>query len=173
MNDDRCDRWARTLTAPARHAAGEALLSSRLDALARMLSAAASRRRVLGGMLAALLAPWLPADRAAAGQEERCWGSDCPCPCPDPPCFLRAWGGGDFVVPGGVATATDGTVYVAEYPNRILRFDAAGTLLKAWGSEGSGKGQFINPSGAAVTPDGTVYVADAGNDRIQAFCVTP
>jgi DNA-binding beta-propeller fold protein YncE len=68
-----------------------------------------------------------------------------------------------------VAAAPDGTLYIAEYPHRILHYDAAGTFLGAWGSEGTGAGQFLTPYGVAVAPDGTVYVADFYNNRIQAF----
>src|SRR5688572_28509325 len=169
MDAERFDRWSRSLAAARGRTLLGALPSLDVSPLARVLGTAASRRSVLGGLLAALLAPRIPFAEAVARQETTCQGSDCPCPCADPPCFLRAWGGGDFVVPNGVAAAPDGTVYVSESLNRILSFDAAGTFLGAWGSEGSGEGQFSSPAGVAVAPDGTVYVADTGNHRIQVF----
>jgi tripartite motif-containing protein 71 len=77
---------------------------------------------------------------------------------------------GQFNNPSGVAVAPDGTVYVADSDNhRIQRFSAAGELLGAWGSPGTGDGQFSSPRSVAVAPDGTVYVADTGNHRIQRF----
>jgi tripartite motif-containing protein 71 len=95
--------------------------------------------------------------------------------------FLGAWGSryrGDTIwgSTSSVATAPDGTVYVAaqydlydHYNHRIQRFSASGTFLGAWGARGSGDGQFARTSDVAVAPDGTVYVADSGNHRIQRF----
>lgn len=54
--------------------------------------------------------------------------------------------------------------------DRILEFNNNGTLIRAWGSSGSGPGQFNNPIG--ITLDytrGYVYVTDTGNDRVQKF----
>ena len=141
-----------------------------LDAVERLLAAGTSRRNVLKALLAAGLAPALAGvGGAAARAEEPCTGADCGCDCGDFACFLRSWGAPVFGLPNGVGAAADGTVYVAESPNRILHFDAEGTRLGAWGSEGSGPGEFISPTGVAVGPDGLVYVADAGNHRIQVF----
>src|SRR5687767_8390071 len=99
-------------------ACGEPTKPPRLEALAQALGAAASRRRVLGAALAALLTPRLPAAGAAATQEEPCPDVTCSCPCPDPPCFfpasLQERGGGQFSSPLGVAVAPDGTVYAAD-----------------------------------------------------------
>ena len=49
---------------------------------------------------------------------------------------------------------------------------ANGTLLNAWGSQGSDQGEFVYPTGVAVARDGTVFVADRFNDRIQRFTAT-
>ena len=71
---------------------------------------------------------------------------------------------------GGVAVASDGTVYVAETPNRRVQgFSTAGEPSGQWGTEGFGDGQFQNPIGVAVGPDGDVYVVDDVLDRIQRF----
>ena len=43
------------------------------------------------------------------------------------------------------------------------------TLVKTWGSTGSGEGQFHSPAGLATDSKGNLYVADTGNDRIQKF----
>jgi hypothetical protein len=143
--------------------------------LTRTLGTSASRRQVLGALLAATFVPQLVAAHGAAMQ-------DATCSCQELPCFLRTWGGqgsapGQVDEPGDVAVAPEGTVYVTDTGNnRIQYFDAAGTYLGQWGSEsgsiGSAEGEFWHPRGIAVAPDGlTIYVADTNNYRIQAFHV--
>ena len=103
--------------------------------------------------------------------------------------FLTAWGSGDRCDnPGAVATDGSENVYVADHEDNLTdecngplppppgvrrphieKFDASGTLLTAWGSEGSGDGQFIGPDAVATDGSGNVYVADVGNHRIQKF----
>src|SRR5207247_3736753 len=71
---------------------------------------------------------------------------------------------------GQSATDASGNVYVVDAVNhRIVKFDANGTFLTAWGSKGSGYGQFDEAFGVATDRSGHVYVADAGNERIQKF----
>ena len=73
--------------------------------------------------------------------------------------------------PAGLVLDTKGNVYVVELgKDRILQFNSNGTLIRTWGSSGSGPGQFNNPIG--ITLDytrGYVYVTDTGNDRVQKF----
>lgn len=96
---------------------------------------------------------------------------------------------GQLQTPRGVAAGPDGLVYVADTGNnRVQVFDAAGNLVRGWGSlcnledpaascvdpDGSGPqplgaGQFKEPWGIEVAADGTVYVADTWNHRIQRF----
>lgn len=80
---------------------------------------------------------------------------------------------------GGVAVASDGSVFAATGANRIDRFAPGGVVLRSFGQTGSEVGQFAfgsgggNDAGAggglAIGPDGMLYVADSGNDRVQRF----
>jgi sugar lactone lactonase YvrE len=75
-------------------------------------------------------------------------------------------------------------VYVADSKaHRIVKFDAQGKLLTAWGSAGSGPGQFNgqtqapqhfpnSPYGVAVDGAGNVYVSDTWNHRVEKFSAT-
>jgi hypothetical protein len=119
MDTDRFNRWSRSLALRTRRTPLRTQLSPSLETIAKALSVGASRRSVLGALVAALLAPWLPIARAAAGQEETCRGSDCSCDCPDPICFLRSWGAAEFGFPNGVGVARDGTMNLAAMTRRI------------------------------------------------------
>jgi DNA-binding beta-propeller fold protein YncE len=73
--------------------------------------------------------------------------------------------------PAGVVLDLKGNAYIVETgKDRILQFSSNGTLIRTWGSSGSGPGQFNSPIG--ITLDytrGYVYVTDTGNDRVQKF----
>jgi sugar lactone lactonase YvrE len=80
-----------------------------------------------------------------------------------------------FYRPSGVTVATDGTVYVADQGNNIIRkITAAGVTTTLAGSgfaahnDGIGvAADFDAPSSLAVNADGTVFVADADNNCIR------
>ena len=81
-----------------------------------------------------------------------------------------------FNAPRDIATAPDGSLFVADSRNhRIVHLDPQGLFLNAWGGYGNvldGEvpgGLFNEPWGLAVGPDGLVYVADTWNHRIQVF----
>lgn len=84
-------------------------------------------------------------------------------------------GRAQFSDPFGVATAADGSIYVADadVAQRIRRVAADGTVSTlAGGQRGYADGQgasaqFDTPSGIAVSASGTVYVADTGNNAIR------
>jgi sugar lactone lactonase YvrE len=85
-------------------------------------------------------------------------------------------------LPGGVAVAADGTLYVGDQQNhRVRAISPAGIMstLAGTGTPGfSGDGgpataaQLNLPTGVAVDAGGTVYVADQSNHRVRAISPT-
>ncbi|MBL8142094.1 MAG: hypothetical protein JNM38_13345 [Acidobacteria bacterium] len=84
-----------------------------------------------------------------------------------------------FNYPEAVAVDSNGTVYVADYFNQMIRkITAAGVVTTAAGVnqvgsvDGTGSAaRFAWPTGIAVDNDGVVYVGDSGNNAIRH--VTP
>ena len=83
---------------------------------------------------------------------------------------------GQFQIPRNIATAPDGSLYIADSNNhRIQHLSASGEFLGQWGSfadvsKGAASGGTFNePWGIAVDAEGFVYVADTWNYRIQKF----
>jgi DNA-binding beta-propeller fold protein YncE len=52
---------------------------------------------------------------------------------------------------------------------RVMKFDAHGKFIKAWGKPGSKPGEFNNPHALALDGQGRLYVADRYNNRIEIF----
>ena len=66
--------------------------------------------------------------------------------------------------------AVTGDVLVADTGNqRIVRLDAQGQVISAWGQAGEGPDQFQEPVDLVVEPAGTVLVLDAVNQRLLRF----
>ncbi|MCW3069671.1 MAG: repeat containing protein [Solirubrobacterales bacterium] len=103
--------------------------------------------------------------------------------------LVRLWGDGTFLSEiggpgdlGGAQLSGAGSVAVAAGPdttyvadsahNRVLLYDAAGSLLARFGardgdgSPGSEPGAYSHPAAVAVDGVGYGYVADTGNDRV-------
>lgn len=80
-----------------------------------------------------------------------------------------------FYYPFGVAVAADGSAYVADNSNQLIRKLGLDGSVSTWAGSGSaafadGTGiaaSFQSPYGIAVDADGTVYVADTNNQRIR------
>ncbi len=104
---------------------------------------------------------------------------------PNPYRTVRDWGhppnGAPWAAVTAVEVSPDGSIYVihrcrdnscadrAEPP--ILKFDASGKLLKAWG-----EGMFIFPHGATVDRDGNLWVTDESmkdGKGMQVFKFSP
>ena len=82
--------------------------------------------------------------------------------------------GGDASVelydPLNAVVDKDGNLFVVDSGNhRIKKYDKEGTLLLAWGTNGSLDGMLHYPSDIEVDDSQTVYVSDMGNNRIQKF----
>jgi DNA-binding beta-propeller fold protein YncE/4-amino-4-deoxy-L-arabinose transferase-like glycosyltransferase len=72
--------------------------------------------------------------------------------------------------PRDLAVGSEGETYVVDTGgSRLVKLDAAGKFITAWGSRGTAPGQFVEPSGVAIDGDGNVLVADASNGRVQKF----
>ena len=76
-----------------------------------------------------------------------------------------------FNQPTDLTFGPQGELYVSDgYGNkRIAKFNADGTFVKQWGSEGTAPGQFALPHAIGSDSQGLVYVADRENWRVQIF----
>jgi DNA-binding beta-propeller fold protein YncE len=72
-----------------------------------------------------------------------------------------------------MAFGPDGNVYVTDLAgHRVQVFTIGGSLLRAWGTYGSGNGEFNQPYGIAFDAMGRIYVTDKGNHRVQVFTLS-
>lgn len=87
-----------------------------------------------------------------------------------------AGGNARFNDPAGIAVSSDGTVYLADNRNHVIRVvNAVGvvsTLAGSFGVSGSADGlgvaaRFHFPSGVAIVADGSLIVTDTGNHTIR------
>ena len=95
--------------------------------------------------------------------------------------LLRTWGtkgvvGSDentFGRPTDVAWDSKDNTYIADgYGNtRVVKLDAAGNYVTAWGTAGDGPGQFRVVHSIGIDSKDRVYVSDRENNRIQIFDV--
>ena len=74
--------------------------------------------------------------------------------------------------PSDLTFAPNGDIFVSDGEStntRVVKFSAAGKLIKFWGTKGSAPGQFDVPHAIAIDSQGRLYVADRANKRIQLF----
>src|SRR5712691_3592862 len=87
--------------------------------------------------------------------------------------FAYSWQWGAYggpITPNGVTVDASGNVFIADAKNfGVYELAKDGSLLAAWGSQGTGPGHFNNPEGIARDPQGNVYVSDSVNNNIQKF----
>jgi sugar lactone lactonase YvrE len=84
--------------------------------------------------------------------------------------FKKALPLGSSSRPKGIAVAPDGDIWVTETINhRVTVLDQSGTIIRRFGSEGTGDGQLAHPSDVEVDSHGYAWVADSANDRVQIF----
>ncbi len=80
-----------------------------------------------------------------------------------------------FNEPNAVLITPQGTIFVADGHTankgaaRIVKFDAKGKFIKAWGGHGSAPGQMDVPHAMAMDSKGRLFVGDRWNNRIQIF----
>jgi NHL repeat-containing protein len=76
-----------------------------------------------------------------------------------------------FGQPQDIAFLPDGSMVIADglRNSRVVKLDAHGAFIKAWGTRGDSPGQFSGLHGIETDKSGRVYVADRGNKRLQIF----
>jgi sugar lactone lactonase YvrE len=84
--------------------------------------------------------------------------------------FVKVVSGLGSIEPTGLAAGPSGNVWIADWAgNRVLEVSEGGTLLRSFGTQGTGNGQFKQPDVITVDPSGTVWVGDQNNSRVQGF----
>jgi len=82
-------------------------------------------------------------------------------------------GPGEFSIPGGIAVAGNGDLYVPGFTTqRVQQLRADGSFVRQWGITGEA-GTFSEklryPTDVALSKDGTLFIADGYNDRVLAI----
>ena len=79
-----------------------------------------------------------------------------------------------FFQPNDVLVAPNGTIFVAEGHSsaagsvaKLYKFSKDGTLIKSWGTFGSGPDDYDQPHALAMDSRGRLFVGDRGNNRIK------
>ena len=80
--------------------------------------------------------------------------------------FLGKW---DIDEPRDLEFGPDGNLYCLSFDSGVYCYTKNGSLVRHWGSEGSGPGGFYYPCGIACANDGKVYVADTYPNTIEYF----
>jgi len=92
-----------------------------------------------------------------------------------PPKYASQWNGrgdsaGALNYAEGLAIDPQGKLLVADtWNDRILRYDADGKSLSAFGLHGHKDGELESPRAVTTDTRGNIYVADCWNHRIQKF----
>ena len=77
---------------------------------------------------------------------------------------------GNLVRPKGVATDSEGRIYVVDALfDAVQIFTGDGALLLGFSERGTKAGQLWLPNGIFIAPNDRIYVADAYNRRIAIF----
>jgi DNA-binding beta-propeller fold protein YncE len=77
---------------------------------------------------------------------------------------------GDLEKPKGVATDSEGNIYVVDSIKDMIKiFDRQGALLLFFGSQGRAYGEFWLPSGIFIDNNDYIYVTETYNGRVQVF----
>ena len=70
--------------------------------------------------------------------------------------------------PHDIISTQEGTLLVTDVGNdKIHELDENGSLIRSFGSRGTGNGQFTDPVELAIGPNNRIYVTDTNNHRIQ------
>jgi len=82
-------------------------------------------------------------------------------------------GPGEFSIPGGIAVAGNGDLYVSGFASqRVQQLRADGSFVRQWGithEAGTFGGKLRYPTDVALSKNGTLFIADGYNDRVLAI----
>lgn len=79
--------------------------------------------------------------------------------------LLETWTG---YTPFGIALDAEGRTFISDAKRQqVLQLDDAGTVINAWGAEGTGPGEFKTPHMICADSQGNIYVAEVGGKRLQ------